>query len=409
MKKLLIPIALAALSCMAVADPVADLQAGTDGVFKVISASYSATSASLGNAAGVLPEGNVVKMTKPAGSLNATVSMSQMYPVLGLNTNLNLAGTNKGSGKLQFAVTAPTLIGQTVTLYLGTPTAPKIYQVKVTGFTGQFNVVASRLLKPLSVDAAYRNTGFISDPAVPSSFTLTGTANSQAFTLNVTSVVDGGIGGQVVSNFVKLVEIIPQVYKYSIQGGMTATGKVTLAKPAATGGMSVAISYLNAPAASGPASVTVPAGQTSATFTITTTTVTEAQALFVQTVANTYQDRSSLMSIVPLVIYMTLSGSSTDGGGTYPGGKSVVATLRLVTPAATTISGKLFSTHPDITFSASTISIPPGGLTKSFTIKTPVVQQALNAEIWALGDNNSPTNKWWVPGFIYLMPVSYKK
>jgi uncharacterized delta-60 repeat protein len=60
----------------------------------------------------------------------------------------------------------------------------------------------------------------------------------------------------------------------SIQGGMTATGTVMLTSPAPAGGVVVKLESSNPAVATVPASVTIPAGATSATFPVTTRAVT---------------------------------------------------------------------------------------------------------------------------------------
>ncbi len=60
----------------------------------------------------------------------------------------------------------------------------------------------------------------------------------------------------------------------SVVGGNTTTGAVTLTAPAPSGGVPVSLSSSNTTAALVPASVTIPAGATSATFTITSKAVT---------------------------------------------------------------------------------------------------------------------------------------
>jgi hypothetical protein len=59
----------------------------------------------------------------------------------------------------------------------------------------------------------------------------------------------------------------------SIKGGTSSTGTVALAGPAPTGGAVISLLNGNPSVATIPATVTIPAGQTSATFTVTTTPV----------------------------------------------------------------------------------------------------------------------------------------
>jgi hypothetical protein len=63
--------------------------------------------------------------------------------------------------------------------------------------------------------------------------------------------------------------------------GSAATGTVTLTSAAATGGFVVTLSSDNTVAATVPPSVTVPAGSTSATFTVSTNNVTNSQSAII--------------------------------------------------------------------------------------------------------------------------------
>ncbi|HEU4752475.1 MAG TPA: hypothetical protein VFU47_05145, partial [Armatimonadota bacterium] len=66
----------------------------------------------------------------------------------------------------------------------------------------------------------------------------------------------------------------------AVVGGRTATGTLTLSGPAPQGGLSVTL-MANSPAARLPATVTIPAGSRSATFSIATTAVRKATAVLV--------------------------------------------------------------------------------------------------------------------------------
>src|SRR5260370_15680371 len=59
----------------------------------------------------------------------------------------------------------------------------------------------------------------------------------------------------------------------SVTGGNPSTGTVTLSAPAPTGGAQVALSSSNTTAATVPSKVTVAAGATSASFTVSTSAV----------------------------------------------------------------------------------------------------------------------------------------
>ena len=66
-----------------------------------------------------------------------------------------------------------------------------------------------------------------------------------------------------------------------VVGGETATGTVTLTSAAGTGGFEIALSSDNTAAATVPPGVTVPAGATSATFTVTTNQVSNDQSAII--------------------------------------------------------------------------------------------------------------------------------
>ena len=65
----------------------------------------------------------------------------------------------------------------------------------------------------------------------------------------------------------------------SVVGGSPSTGTVTLTGPAPAGGAVVSLSSSNTSVASVPANVTVPSGATSATFTISTHTVSRNRSV----------------------------------------------------------------------------------------------------------------------------------
>jgi thermitase len=72
-----------------------------------------------------------------------------------------------------------------------------------------------------------------------------------------------------------------------VRAGQTATGTVTLDRPAPAGGAVIQLSSSNSTRASVPSSVTIPAGATSATFTIQTRPPVSIPATFVETVTIT--------------------------------------------------------------------------------------------------------------------------
>lgn len=97
---------------------------------------------------GTTVDGTWNPVTKPAGSLNGTVSLAALFPEFGFTGTGNMVGTATGNETIRFAVSAPTVIGQTVAVnFNGIPV-----NVKITSFTGELNVQLSK--EPAGPDPA---------------------------------------------------------------------------------------------------------------------------------------------------------------------------------------------------------------------------------------------------------------
>jgi len=84
----------------------------------------------------------------------------------------------------------------------------------------------------------------------------------------------------------------------AVVGGQNASGSVKLAGPAPDGGQVVTLSSTN-PAARVPASITVPAGATSQTFTITASSVSAPQEGLIQAGTTTGEPRETGFKVLP--------------------------------------------------------------------------------------------------------------
>ncbi len=164
----------------------------------------------------------------------------------------------------------------------------------------------------------------------------------------------------------------------SVSGGTPVQGTVTLGQPAASGGVVVSLSSSNAAVASVPASVTVPAGQFSANFTVTTTTVPLVMPV---TISATYVATISS----PLTVRSILPPN--------PGNVAVDALISKDQPNATSINSGTFSTtvgnelllafvasDSSLSGNMSVASMTGAGLTWSLVLRTNV--QFGTAEIW---------------------------
>jgi len=166
----------------------------------------------------------------------------------------------------------------------------------------------------------------------------------------------------------------------------TASGKVTLTGSAPSSGAAVSLATTTTGART-PATVVIPAGATSATFTVTTTAVS---SLNKGTFTAAYGGVSKAFPVSVRPIYLTavtLTPSTVVGGGTVSG----QATLECAAPSGgTTIS--LLSTNTAVATPATSSSVVPAGATKaSFSVrtKTPAATTTLSIRAAANGVTKS--------------------
>ncbi|TFZ07138.1 VCBS repeat-containing protein [Ramlibacter henchirensis] len=99
----------------------------------------------------------------------------------------------------------------------------------------------------------------------------------------------------------------------SVTGGSASQGVVTLSAAAPAGGLVVALSS-NSPAATTPASVTVPQGATSASFAIATTAVSASTAATI-TAGAAGVTRTAVLTVTPPAQTVTLTVTASGRGG----------------------------------------------------------------------------------------------
>ena len=155
----------------------------------------------------------------------------------------------------------------------------------------------------------------------------------------------------------------------SVASAAPTTGILTLSAPAGAGGVAVALTYIPA-WAYGPASVTIPAGHTGASFAITTNAVSSPTLVTVRaTLAADF--REAVLAIIPVAAELdTLALSSND----VLGGGLVSATVNLTQGAppesavvVLTSSNPLAATVP------ASVVLAPGDYTADANVTTPAV------------------------------------
>ncbi len=154
----------------------------------------------------------------------------------------------------------------------------------------------------------------------------------------------------------------------SVTGGNTATGTITLSAPAPTGGFVVNISSSNPSVASAPSSVTVAQGQTTATFTINTASVSTQTTVTFTASANGISRQANL-TVNPAQTSVTLQSLTISPTAVW-GGSTATGTVTLSGPApagGAVVQLRSSSTRARV---PSSITVPAGARSASFTIQT---------------------------------------
>jgi len=166
-----------------------------------------------------------------------------------------------------------------------------------------------------------------------------------------------------------------------VVAGNSLTGTVTISQPAGTGGFVVSISSPT-PGVTLPPMVTIPAGQTSVSFTInTSTSVPVNEAAIVSATFNGGSKQADFNLIALHVASVSLSQSTVKGGDTTA---NVTFTVTLSSPAPTGgLTLQLSSSDPTSAVIASTGTFAAGETSHKFTVSTKVVKSAKSDQITA--------------------------
>ncbi len=162
----------------------------------------------------------------------------------------------------------------------------------------------------------------------------------------------------------------------SVVGGKSATGKVTLGSAAPSGGTVITLSD-DLQATTTPASLTIPAGATSKTFTISSTAVSTAQSGTVTAKLGTATKTAPLTVQPAALSTLTLSTSSVVGGS------NVTGTVTLNGPAPSTGAVVTLSDNIVSTTTPANVTIPAGATSKTFTITTKAVTASQSGAVTA--------------------------
>lgn len=216
---------------------------------------------------------------------------------------------------------------------------------------------------------------------IPSSVTVPAGASSTSFSITAGSVsapttvtVKGTYYGVSATFNVTVTPPTPSaskltVSKTSLTSGQSATGTITLTSAAPSGGASVILVSSNPSVASVPASVTVPQGATSATFTVTAGTVSSATSV---TLGAAYGGNAALVNIT---VYPSVGLSRlTVNTNLLYGGQSATGTvtLRGAAPPGGVVVALSSSNSSAVTVPA-TVTVAAGHTSATFTVKAKTV------------------------------------
>jgi hypothetical protein len=234
---------------------------------------------------------------------------------------------------------------------------------------------------------------------VPSSVTVVAGATSATFTVSTSAVaastavtISAAYGGVTRSASITVVPAPPPAPTLSsltlnptsvIGGTQSSTGTVTLSGAAPAGGAQVALSSNNTAAATVPSSVTVVAGATSATFTVSTRAVTASTAV---TISAAYGGvtRTASITVVPAppppatLSSLTLNPTSVIGGL-----QTSTGTVTLSAPAPAGGATVALSSSNGAARVPSSVFVPAGATSATFTVNTSIVLLSTSATISA--------------------------
>jgi hypothetical protein len=147
----------------------------------------------------------------------------------------------------------------------------------------------------------------------------------------------------------------------TLTGGSSATGTLTLSGPAPTGG--AVVSLLSDKAATVPATVSIPAGATTATFTVTTSPVATATTVNILGSYNGFQS-ATLTITSPSLSSLSLSPTSVTAGS------STTGTVTLTGPAPAGGTTVTLSDDNSAANTPSSVIVPQGATSATFTVTT---------------------------------------
>ncbi|MDP1964561.1 MAG: Ig-like domain-containing protein, partial [Reyranella sp.] len=323
-------------------------------------------------------------VTVPAGALTAEFPVtSRAQGVATISASLN-----GGSASSQVTVTAPELVALTLS-----PQTPLAYIGETVAF------IAQGAYTDASQQDITNSVTWTSDAPAVASIASTGVATALAVGAAGIKAMQGSVSAttQMQVESVPVLSLSPATASLKIDAALTLT--VTSSVAADAGGLAVTLAAGGSGSITAPASVTIPAGQTSASFTVTGNT--RGQVIITATAPRRVAATATLQ-ILPKILITALSPATGPVGSpvTIQGenfdptpannevrfnneravvGSASATALQVIVPTRAT-SGQVTVTTPagsatsptpftvqlqqdfDLTLSPATLQAPPGGV-----------------------------------------------
>ena len=300
-------------------------------------------------------------------------------------------GSSQSATLLVYTVPYPTL--NSVSVSPGTVIGGSSSTGTVTTSTVQGSAI--------SVSLSSDNSAVI----VPSSMSLatgTSTATFPVTTTSVTSAVTATITATyVTTTFVGTTTVVTtamtvvlptltgiSVSPSSVTGGASSTGTVMLDGPAPAGGVAVALSSSNA-AAVVPASgfILIPAGATSSTFTVSTTSVTAATAATITATANGISQTATLTINSAVASGPSYLSNLSVNPTAVIGGIGTTGTVTLSSPAPVGGVTVFLTSNNGIAVVPASVFVPGGTVGQTFAVGSSSVFSATDVTLSAVSSD----------------------
>jgi hypothetical protein len=191
----------------------------------------------------------------------------------------------------------------------------------------------------------------------------------------------------------------------SVTGGSSLTGTIMLSSPAPAGGVQISLSSDN-PTALPNGPVTVLAGQTSATFTVSTAVVSSNQTANITATLGS-STATATLTVLPQIVAPTLQALTLSSTSVI-GGTALTGTVTISGPAPTSgLQITLVSTNSNAQVPPSII-VAPGQSTASFNVTTTSVSATQVVTITAtLGSSTASANLTITPAAFSFHPTAF--